>query len=80
MKIGLFTYFAGCNFGENLQVYTSQQFFRSIGHEVWVINYRKDSIPYHYERYPIEQAVAHKSFVEKRLNLTKLLSQNDVFR
>jgi hypothetical protein len=78
MKIGLFTYFAGCNFGENLQVYTSQQFFRSIGHEVWVINYRKDSIPYHYERYPIEQAVAHKSFVEKRLNLTKLLSQNDV--
>ena len=78
MKIGILTFFAGCNFGENLQVYTSQQFFKALGHEVWVLNYRKDYIPYHYDRFPCEQAMAHKSFAEKRLNLTKMLSQNDL--
>ncbi len=78
MKIGIFTYFNGCNFGENLQVFTSFKFFSSLGHDVWVVNYSKDGEPYPYHRYPEKQAIAHKSFAETRLKLTELVSQDDL--
>ena len=79
MKIGIFTYFSGCNFGEQLQAYTSQQFFESLGHQVWIINYSRDKKGYDYSRYPSAQAIAHKTFAETRLKLTEDLSQEEVW-
>ena len=79
MKIGIFTYFSGCNFGEQLQAYTSQQFFESLGHDVWIVNYSRDKKGYDYSRYPSAQAIAHKTFAETRLKLTEDLSQEEVW-
>lgn len=80
MKIGIFTYFEGCNFGMNLQAYTSQQYFESLGHDVWIINYAKNLEHKNLKKYPSRQVDAHQSFVEKRLHLTKMLSQIDIVR
>lgn len=78
MKIGIFTFFDGCNFGEQLQAYTSQNYFESLGHDVWIINYSKDKEEYNYSKYPKEQATAHRQFAEERLKTTERLSQYDV--
>ena len=80
MKIGIFTYFEGCNFGENLQAFTSLSYFQSLGHDVWIVNYCKDGQPYPYQRYPADQAIAHKTFAETRLKLTELVSQDELLK
>lgn len=79
MKIGIFTYFDGCNFGEQLQAYTSQKYFEALGHDVWLINYSKDKEEYNYGRYPCEQAGAHRRFADTKLKTTKRLSQDEIF-
>lgn len=39
MKIGIITWFTGTNYGTHLQVIALQQYLRSIGHEVYIINF-----------------------------------------
>ena len=70
MKIGILTYHAPCNFGANLQAYTSLKIFSSYGHDTWVINYeRADDINPSY--CDVRQQSAHADFVKQHLNLTR---------
>lgn len=70
MKIGILTYHAPCNFGANLQAYTTLKIFSSYGHDAWVINYeRADDINPSY--CDVRQQSAHVDFVKQHLNLTR---------
>lgn len=42
MKIGILTFHCAVNYGAVLQAYALQEFLRSLGHEVYVIDYRPD--------------------------------------
>lgn len=70
MKIGVLTYHAPCNFGANLQAYSSVRFFQSLGHEAKVINYliEEDINPKNCSK---EQASAHKHFSQDVLPVTR---------
>ena len=39
MKIGILTFHRGHNYGAALQCYALQEVLKSMGHDVWVINY-----------------------------------------
>ena len=41
MKIGVLTLALRTNYGGNLQAYALMTALRSLGHEVWLIDYRK---------------------------------------
>ena len=77
MKIAIFTYYNGCNFGAQLQAYTSSHFFESLGHEVWIVNFANgdDTI---FSKYPNEQVEAHKRFVDTKLHLTPKLQYDEI--
>lgn len=79
MKIAVFTYYNGCNFGAQLQAYSTSRFFESLGHEVWFVDFSKkeDSA---FSHFPKEQVEAHNHFVESRLRLTPRLSHSDIPR
>lgn len=79
MKIGLLTYYEGANFGVNLQVYSSSRYLDLLGHEVWVIKYSRDKKEYDYSKYPYKQVKAHSDFIEKKLNLTERLGQDELY-
>ena len=40
MRIGILTFHYACNYGAMLQTYATQEFMRSLGHEVRVVDYR----------------------------------------
>lgn len=40
MKIGIVTWFKGCNYGTNLQAIALQYYLRKMGHDVKIINYQ----------------------------------------
>ena len=40
MRIGILTFHYACNYGAMLQTYATQEFLRSMGHEVRVVDYR----------------------------------------
>ncbi len=44
MRIGILTFQRAINYGAVLQAYALQQTLRSLGHEVWVINYRQPRV------------------------------------
>ena len=48
MKIGILTFHCAVNYGAVLQAYGLQEYLRSLGHEVYVIDYRPDylTVPY----------------------------------
>lgn len=77
MKIAIFTYYNGCNFGAQLQAFASTRFFESQGHEVWIVNFTKDEESF-FSRYPKEQIEAHNRFVETKLNITPRLKHKEV--
>lgn len=48
MKIGIITFHCAINYGAVLQAYGLQEYLKSIGHDVYVINYRPDYLLYPY--------------------------------
>lgn len=46
MKIGILTYHCAHNYGAVLQCYALQEYLKSLGHEVYVINYRPSYLKY----------------------------------
>jgi hypothetical protein len=41
MKIGILTVHRAYNYGSVLQCYALQEYLKSLGHDVWVIDYRQ---------------------------------------
>lgn len=59
MKIGILTFHNALNYGAVLQTYASVQFLRSLGHEVFVVDYRNPYIeavyhPFHFDPQRLE--------------------------
>lgn len=78
-KIGLLTFHRPCNFGANLQAYSSMLYLQSLGHEVNIIDYERDIDRNYSEKVRDVQIKAHIDFVQKRLNLTtKAICSNDI--
>lgn len=73
MKIGILTFHTPCNFGANLQAYTSSKYFESLGHEVKIINYVDQQELSSYSN-QTEQFAAHWNFSQKVLKVTPLVS------
>lgn len=59
MKIGIITWFAGPNYGTNLQAIALQSYLRNQGYEVKIINYE---VP------PTELVIQKKSFIKRLLH------------
>lgn len=64
MRIGILTFHRPCNFGANLQAYTSSRYLESLGHQVSVINYVRDADISYGKKVARVQYDAHRSFVE----------------
>ncbi len=76
-KIGILTYHAPCNFGANLQAYSSACFFLSHGYEVKVINYvrTEDRTAKYCDR---KQFQGHWNFSQKILPVTRLVNFDEL--
>lgn len=77
MKIAIFTYYNGCNFGAQLQAYSTSCYFNALGHEVWFVNFAKEE-DHAFRSFPEVQVEAHKQFVESRLFLTPRLAHSEI--
>lgn len=73
MKIGILTFHAPCNFGANLQAYSSTRYFERLGHEVMVLNYIRNADEKYKETVQQVQYDEHHSFVNANLPLTAAL-------
>lgn len=77
MKIGILTFHRPANFGANLQAYSSMCYLSSLGHEVKVIDYVRQTDFDYKNKVDIRQYEAHKHFVEARLSLTKQITTDE---
>jgi len=73
MKIGILTYHSVYNFGANLQVLSTVEYLRNNGFEPIIINWIPFDLETSYDHnFPIEQADAHKSFIQNFLPCTTI--------
>jgi len=70
MKIGILTYHAVYNFGANLQAYANQTYLKMLGHDVYILDYRRNLVHQEYGHVPRIQADAHEAFVSREFQLT----------
>lgn len=71
MKIGVLTFHAACNFGANLQAYSSVCIYHQLGHQAKIINYVRESDSQYINTVNTRQFYAHDSFVKESLPITK---------
>lgn len=71
MKIGILTFHRPSNFGANLQAFSSVQYFKSLGHEVKIIDYVRSGDIGYKNNVDKKQFEVHEYFVEKCLPLTE---------
>ena len=73
MKVGLLTYHSVCNFGANLQAYSTVSFFKNRGIGIKIINwFPTDLEQYYINTVPECQRKIHADFVKQHLPETKL--------
>lgn len=75
MNISILTFHQACNFGANLQAYSSCSYFRSQGHNVSLIHYTRSVDDNYKSRVPHVQYLAHKEFVERQLPITRSITE-----
>lgn len=66
MKIGILTFHCAINYGAVLQAYALQEYFKKLGHEVYIIDYQPNYLLAPYR-------VFHKSYCPKGCNPVKWL-------
>lgn len=64
MQIGIFTFHCAINYGAVLQAYCLQEYLKSLGHDVYIIDYRPDYLikPYRNFNYQIQ---SHRTLLQK---------------
>ncbi len=77
MKIGILTYHAPCNFGANLQAYSSTKFFEEKGFDVCVINFIREGEFEVRNKDPM-QVHAHFIFSQKKLPVTEIATKENI--
>lgn len=80
MKVGILTLHRPANFGANLQAYASSAYIRSLGHDVRVIDYVRPRDIGYAGSVPPAQMEAHRRFVERRLPLTRRVTDAEGLR
>ena len=73
MKIGILTFHCAHNYGAVLQCYATQEFLRSQGHEVEVINYRPKYLLTPYRLFDIKRFLHKNPFILLKLLVVQLL-------
>lgn len=72
-KIGVLAYHSACNFGANLQVYSTIGYLKKHGYQPLIINWvASDLEKIYYMKIPKSQLNVHREFVENYLPLTRL--------
>lgn len=59
MKIGILTYHRAHNYGAVLQCYALQEVLKSMGHDVWIIDYRQPCIEKNYKSFDFSSFWEH---------------------
>ena len=77
MKIGVLTFHRPCNFGANLQAYSTFRYLSSLGHDVKVIDYIRDVDTAYHNKVNESQYEAHRAFVQTRLPLTRKVTSDE---
>ncbi|MCD6398551.1 MAG: polysaccharide pyruvyl transferase family protein, partial [Candidatus Aenigmarchaeota archaeon] len=78
MNIGILTSHTPYNFGANLQAFASSQYILSLGHDVKIIHYKPvDNIDIYKKIVPKEQWCGHDNFINYRLPLTALATNEE---
>ena len=67
MKIGILTFHCAHNYGAVLQAYALQEFLRSKGYEVRIIDYRPKALFAYYKLFDIRYCLSLKTFLSKVL-------------
>lgn len=80
MKLGILTFHRPCNYGANLQSYATVLYFQSLGYQVKVIDYVRESDRNYQFVVDSKQAKAHVAFIEKRLPLTNQVFDEEGLR
>lgn len=61
MKVGILTFHKACNYGAVLQCYALQETLKSMGHEVWIIDYRQPHVESAYAILSIKKLIKWSS-------------------
>ena len=76
MKIGVLTFHRPCNFGANLQAYSTFRYLSSLGHDVKVIDYIREVDTAYHNKVKENQFEAHQEFVQTHLPLTRKVTSD----
>ena len=57
MRIGILTFHAAHNYGAVLQCYSLQEYLKSLGHDVSVIDYQNKRLLTVYQRFSLERII-----------------------
>lgn len=72
MKIGILTYHKACNFGANLQLFSTYNYIRNQGHTPIIINWSTKALDdFFVRKTPVVQYEEHRRFREENLLLTR---------
>lgn len=67
MKIGILTFHCAHNYGAVLQAYALQEYLRSKGYEVRIIDYRPKALVSYYKLFDVRYCLSLKTFLSKAL-------------
>lgn len=76
MRIGILTFHAAHNYGAVLQCYSLQEYLKSLGHDVYVIDYQNDRMLAVYKRFRVER-ILRKNPIHM---VNSLLNEISLFR
>ena len=70
MKIGILTFHCAHNYGAILQCFGLQEYLKSLGHDVYVIDYRPDYLTRGYKRHSFRDWICSKPLlaIQKLIN------------
>lgn len=77
MKIGVLTFHAPSNFGANLQAYSSVCYYKSLGHEVCILNYLRTTDEKYRDSVNYSQYKEHARYVREELPVTGIIRNVD---
>ena len=76
MKIGVLTFHRPCNFGANLQAYSTFRYLSSMGHDVRIIDYLREVDTNYHNKVKESQFDAHQNFVQTHLPITRKVTSD----
>ncbi len=76
-RIGILTFHRACNFGANLQAYSTKLYLESLGHDVYIIDYERDNDRAYKNKICQLQLNTHINFIKTKLSLTEKIEKSE---